>query len=175
MAITLAVIACAVITDVWKGKIYNWLTLPALVMGLGLAGIQQGWTGLGLSFLGLLIGGGLPLIPFCLGALGGGDVKLFAAIGALMGPAFICETLLASVLAGGVISFVVILKRSKIKPTLTWYWGCITAVVTFLLFRGTGLVLPKGPDAGTTPYAISICVGVICAYNYDILDWLIIV
>ncbi len=173
--VTLAVTACAVITDVREGKIYNWLTLPALVAGLGLAGMQQGWTGLGLSIIGLLIGVVLPFISFALGALGGGDVKLLGAIGALMGPVFICETLLAAVLAGGVISFAVMLVRSKVEPTLTWYWGCITAVITCLVFKETRPALPKSPDAGTIPCALSICAGVFCAFYYDVLDWIIVV
>lgn len=169
LVITSVVIVCAIITDLRKGMIYNWLTLPALVIGLGLAGIERGWTGLGLSVLGMLIGGGVSYIPFAFRLLGGGDVKLLAALGAITGPIFIGETLFVSVLAGGAIGFGVMLVRGKFRPTILWYWGCLTALFRFLFYKGMTLSFPESPDVGETPFAVSICVGVVCAYYYDIL------
>ena len=67
----------------------NWLTLPFLGFGLVANGLAHGLSGLSLSFLGLIL---CSLVPWLLfhgsggGAIGGGDVKLAAAIGALTGP-----------------------------------------------------------------------------------------
>ncbi len=76
----------AAITDTRSGRIPNWLTLPLL----GLAPIAWGFGAGGrdavFSLLGLLACGVLPLLFFYRNAMGGGDVKLFAALGAVLGP-----------------------------------------------------------------------------------------
>ena len=174
-ALTLFVVACASVTDVWKGMIYNWLTLPALVLGVGLAAIHQGWTGFGLSILGVCVGGGVSLIPFVYGLLGGGDVKLLAALGAIMGPVFIGETLLIATLAGGIVGLGLMFARGKIVPTLVWYWGCLHGMFRFLFYKGTALMLPDCPKAGTAPFAVCIAIGALVAYYYDVLSWFIAV
>lgn len=174
MAITCLVVACATVTDIWKGKIYNWLTLPAMFLGLALPLVNSfDWAGSGTALVGLLIGGGISCIPFAFNLLGGGDVKLLAAIGALTSPFFICETLIASLLAGGVVSLLVMLYRSRILPTLQWFWSCIRLFFTYIIFRGSKLVLPKCPEAGTIPYAPCILIGVVVAHCFDVIGWFI--
>jgi prepilin peptidase CpaA len=76
----------AAVTDVRRGLIPNWLTLPLLLVAPLLHALRAGWAGVVLSVLGLLICGSIPLLFHRLGAMGGGDVKLFAALGALVGP-----------------------------------------------------------------------------------------
>lgn len=165
------VVAIAAATDVWKGLIYNWLTLPAMIVGLALAAWHQGWTGLGLSILGILIGGGVLFIPFFLGGMGGGDVKLMAAIGAVMGPWFVSKTLVASILAGGVMCFTLIIIRGSLKATIVWYVKSLNAIFKTLLYRGVVLNFPESPKAGTAPFGVSICIGVVVAYYCDVLHW----
>jgi prepilin peptidase CpaA len=81
--------------DVKTGHIPNWLTLGALgVAPLAHAGAAAARTGslramlfsVLLSGAGAALCGAPPFALFARGALGGGDVKLFAAIGALAGP-----------------------------------------------------------------------------------------
>lgn len=77
------------IIDARKGVIPNWLTLPALGLGLAGGAISSGWRGLLVAFLGALLTGLVPLLAFFLTkgrALGGGDVKCLIALGALLGP-----------------------------------------------------------------------------------------
>jgi prepilin peptidase CpaA len=85
----------AALTDARTGHIPNWLTLGALVTGLvahffaGLA-FTHSWrgafSGLGASATGALLCALVPLFMYWKGAIGGGDIKLFAAIGALCHP-----------------------------------------------------------------------------------------
>jgi prepilin peptidase CpaA len=168
--ITLAVAAVAAATDVRKGLVYNWLTLPAILLGIGLSIFQEGWTGLGLSILGMVLGGGALLIPFCLGGMGGGDVKLMAAIGAIMGPLFVGETLLVSILAGGIMALGLMIIRGKLIPTLIWYGGCLKTIGRTLLYQGTALTFPKSPEAGTAPFAVSIFIGVVVSHYFNVLS-----
>lgn len=89
-----AVVVCvAALTDVRGHKIYNALTYPAMMGGLLLAAIADGFGALeflsalsaGESLAGLLGCGLLMLIPYHLSRGGAGDVKLAMAIGSLIG------------------------------------------------------------------------------------------
>src|SRR5689334_15346698 len=88
------VLACAATlaaagTDSRTGRIPNWLTLPLLPAGLALGFVEAGLLGLGSAALGCVLCFAVPfgLLHFSRGkAIGGGDVKLFAGLGALLGP-----------------------------------------------------------------------------------------
>jgi prepilin peptidase CpaA len=99
-ALTVAFVAC--ICDLRSRRIPNLLTLGAA--GAGFA--YHLWTGgpmaLGLSLLGWLIGVLVFIIPFALRGLGGGDVKLIAALGAWILPADTIWLAVYTALAGGV-------------------------------------------------------------------------
>ncbi len=171
--IALIALLVAAVTDIRKGLIYNWLTLPAIVVGLLLSTWQGGWSGLGVSFLGILVGGGVLFMPFCFGVMGGGDVKLMAAIGALLGVEFVSETLLASILIGGLTGFGLMIVRGKLKPTLKWYMGCLKAFWRTMMYKGIVFILPKSPEVGTAPFGVSILVGAVFAYYFDLLSYVL--
>ena len=90
----------AVVEDLRRRRVPNWLTAAGLAGGLGCAA-WGGWHGLGMAAAGTLVGF-LILLPFhWWGAMGGGDVKLMAAYGALLGPSgILLAALLAAVLGG---------------------------------------------------------------------------
>ena len=114
----LALLALCLYTDIrWK-KIPNWATLPAVALGLGLNGIAGGWVGLRDSAIGLGVGFGALFLLFALGWMGGGDVKLMAAIGALMGFPFVLSALVYSVLVGGFIGLAVLVWRRRFFRTM---------------------------------------------------------
>jgi prepilin peptidase CpaA len=90
-----AVAGVAAWTDAKTGHIPNWLTLGALGAALVahfFAGIafthswRGGFTGLGASAAGAVVCALVPAFFYWRGAIGGGDIKLFAAIGALCHP-----------------------------------------------------------------------------------------
>ena len=167
-------VTIAAVTDVRKGLIYNWLTIPALLLGFVLSAWYQGWAGLGLSTLGMIIGGGVLFVPFFYNAMGGGDVKLMAAIGAIMGPKFAIESLLASILVGGVVGFAVMLIRGKIKPTFAWYGKVSVNFMRSIMYRGVIFNLPPSPKVGTFPFGVSILAGVLITYHFDFLHWFLL-
>jgi prepilin peptidase CpaA len=76
----------ASVLDLRERRIPNWLTLSLLVGGMVQAGLGSGTVSPASSGLGILVGFVLMFLPFALGALGGGDVKLLAAVGAWLGP-----------------------------------------------------------------------------------------
>ena len=96
----LSKIICAIvafigmITDTWRGKIYNWLTFPSIIIGWCLCLYFNGWTGLGYSFVGTLVGIAIYLPLAIIGAYGMGDVKLMGAVGAICGTTFVLNVFL---------------------------------------------------------------------------------
>ena len=94
------VLAFTALSDIKWHRIPNWLTLPSAVVGLTLWFIIAGTEGLKVSAIGLAVGFVAFLIPFMLSGMGGGDVKLMAAVGALIGwPLIIWAILLSCVVA----------------------------------------------------------------------------
>jgi prepilin peptidase CpaA len=83
---TFAVLAVATFTDLRSRRIPNWLVLPFMAAGVMLATVLHGWRGLGGSMEGLALGALIFGILCAMGGMGMGDVKLFAAIGAWVGP-----------------------------------------------------------------------------------------
>ena len=82
----LALLAWAALIDLRDRRIPNWLTVS-----LALAGLAQSFTWAhtvtpGAAALGFATGFGITFVLFGLGALGGGDVKLLAGLGAWLGP-----------------------------------------------------------------------------------------
>jgi len=83
--VIVGLLAIAAYTDVRRGEIPNWLTLPPLVLAPLAYGVVDGTGGVLSSVMGLLVCALVPLIIFYRGGMAGGDVKLFAAVGAIGG------------------------------------------------------------------------------------------
>ena len=75
----------AAIMDWRTGRIPNYLTLPPLVIAPIVYGVAIGSEAVVNSILGLLLCGLIPFFLWRQGAIGGGDVKITAAIGAVTG------------------------------------------------------------------------------------------
>ena len=76
----------AAAVDLRARRIPNWLTLTVAITGLTQSFFAARTTSPGSAVLGLLVGFTLPFLLFAIGALGGGDVKLLAGVGAWVGP-----------------------------------------------------------------------------------------
>ena len=108
----LIVVTVATFTDLRSRRIPNWLVLPFLLAGVVVSPIRHdwqgsvrgfGWHGLGQSLAGLSLSLLINGIPFFMGWTGGGDVKLFAAIGAWVGPVQFLWAFFFTAFAGGVL------------------------------------------------------------------------
>ncbi|MGD0463822.1 MAG: A24 family peptidase [Tepidisphaeraceae bacterium] len=78
-------LAVAALFDARQRRIPNWLTFGLMAAGLGRAALLSP-ANFGHAMLGIVVGGAIPLVLYMISALGGGDVKLLAAIGAWVGP-----------------------------------------------------------------------------------------
>lgn len=80
-----ALAAVAAYTDWRRGLIPNWLTLPPLVIAPVVYFFLGGAPAAVASAFGIVLCGAVPYLMFRREAIGGGDVKLLAAIGAVAG------------------------------------------------------------------------------------------
>jgi len=146
-------------TDWRSRRIPNWLTVPALFLGVGVNTLALGWVGAKDALLGAGLGLGL-LLPFVLlRALGGGDWKLVGALGAFLGPPRLIEVLLIAVLTAGVMAVVVIVWKRRIGQTLRNLAHMIGSLFTLHL-PGPELSLDD-PDSLKIPFGVAVAVAVV--------------
>lgn len=115
--------------DVKEKRIPNFLTFPAILTGLILNIIMNGLNGLIFSFYGFFIGLAVFFIPFAIGLMGAGDVKLMAAIGASMGCKFTVLSTLFSAIAGVIVVFVYLLYKKKLFSYFRKYFVVIVRTI----------------------------------------------
>jgi prepilin peptidase CpaA len=153
----LAPLAVSVIYhDVRYRRIPNMLVLTALLAGLTINSFFGGWHGLGSGVLGF----GLGFIPMLLlhifGAMGAGDVKLFGAVGTILGVSLMPMTLIVVAMLGGVLAIFTTLRAGTMLTTLH---GVMRIFVGIL----PGWEMPRfamAPDRRhTIPYGVAIMVG----------------
>lgn len=115
----IALIAASVgaVTDVWKYRVYNVLTIPLFVTGLLFHGLLSGWSGLSASLTGALFGFAVLIVPYALGLMGAGDVKLMAGVGAWLGLSTTSLVFVASALIAGVYACALIFYRGKLRDS----------------------------------------------------------
>jgi prepilin peptidase CpaA len=115
--VLLGVSAVAAVTDARTGRIPNALTLPALACGLAAAFAERGSFGLAASLAGALLCAVVPLLLFSRGAMGGGDAKLLAAAGALLGPSAGLELQWAAYVAAAIYVVLAAVARRRLGAT----------------------------------------------------------
>ena len=138
IALTYAAAALASAVAAWAdhrtGYIPNWLTLPAVAVGLAIHGAMGGWHSLTVSAIRLLISAAVPALLYKVSsgkAIGGGDVKLFAALGALLGASLSIEVQFGA--------FALLTVFALIRLT---FRGALWSVLTNSAFLLTNPLLP---------------------------------
>ena len=160
MVLVFILLVC-LITDLRKRKIYNRVVLPALLFGILYNLAIGGWPGFLQSLLGLLAGLGILIIPFALGGMGAGDVKLLAVIGAVKGPLFIFYAAVGMGLAGGVIGLAILIYQRSFLNTLTTF---LHGLWVMLLTNFKVIKFNFDHERIMFPYGLAIAAGAIGAF-----------
>lgn len=127
-----AIVLFAAGTDLLSQRIPNALTYPAMLLALSLHGMTNGLDGLLFSFSGLALGLGVMLIPYLIGVMGAGDVKLMAVVGGFLGTGGVIDAFLLTTLFGGVYAVIILLSNiSLFRDVLASIWGSL------ILFHAT--------------------------------------
>ncbi len=104
--------------DLKSRRIPNFITGPAMLTGLILHGMIDGWHGVFVSLAAGLVCGVIFLIFYIAGGMGAGDVKLITAVGILAGFSHIAYLLILTSLAGGAMAIGLAFLRGQLKQTL---------------------------------------------------------
>lgn len=163
--VTIAALVSAV-TDLWRFKVYNLLTIPLLLAGLIYHGIMGGTAELSTSVTGALFGFGILLAPYVMGGMGAGDVKLMSAVGAWLGLPLTYYVFIASSIAAGIYALVLILMSKKMKETwvnLQILWHRFTIFGRYLGAddRVEAEVVKSDRRKRVIPFAAMVAVGIL--------------
>ncbi len=158
-----SVITVSGYTDLKYRKIYNIVLFPALILAL----INQLWvsglTGLFSWGQGLILGLVFLFVPFLLGGMGAGDVKLLGVIGAIRGPVFVFYCFLAAAMIGGLMSVCVLLYRRKLSQAVGNI-GSAVQTITIFGFGDAKTALPPEDEGTSIPYGLAIALGAMTTY-----------
>jgi len=111
----LAMLAWAAVEDLRSRRIRNWLTFSLVLTGIAQSLIGHGTVSLASSLLGVAVGFALPLVLFALGAIGGGDVKLLAGVGAWIGAMAVFEVFCAAAVVGMIIVLAQAVAQGRLR------------------------------------------------------------
>lgn len=154
-AVLLLFCCAAVVCDIRFKRVPNWLNALAFTCGLALSAVFASLAGITRSLAGASLGLSLLFIPFLLHMVGGGDVKFFAAAGAICGWKTLLVAAFAAAVLGGVLGAAMILiKRRSVKRLKERLW---------LLCSGSWPTPGSQRVAGevTVPYTLPLALGLL--------------
>jgi prepilin peptidase CpaA len=148
----------AIITyyDVRYRRIPNAFVLATLASGLIVNTIYGGLNGTLMSLGGCAIAFMLMFMLHIFGAMGAGDVKLFAAVGSLTGANLVLPTFLVVILTGGALALLLTLRAGAVRATMQ-------RVLLILVGLLPGWQMPRfavpADRKHTIPYGVAITFG----------------
>ncbi|HEY0321876.1 MAG TPA: A24 family peptidase [Pyrinomonadaceae bacterium] len=142
--------------DVRYRRIPNAFVLATLISGVTVNSIFGGWQGVLASLGGCALAFILMFIMHVFGAMGAGDVKLFAAIGSVTGAAYIFPMFLIVILTGGLLAVVSAFRARAVRSTAL-------RVLQILVGLLPGWQMPRFAVPAdrrlTIPYGVAITLG----------------
>ena len=158
----LALVVAASWTDLRARRIPNALVLTAVAIALPVQCWLHGWgEGFHAWWSGLLTGGGFLLPMYLLRAMGAGDVKLMAAVGALTGAAVAFRIALLTFIVGGIWSLAAIVAGRKVKPALANLGSMLRACIGHVSAAHQEQKAGDGASVGSLPFAVAIALGTV--------------
>jgi len=152
----LIALGLSVVSDLRERKIRNWVTLPAAAAGVLVNVCEHGPDGLLMALEGWLAPVLLLSVLFCINVMGAGDIKLFGAIGAIMGLPFVMYSFVFSVYAGGLVAVVILFRRKEFCTRMKYLFNyCKFA----LFFRGLPAYCSQGDTTAKFPFSPAIVSG----------------
>ena len=142
--------------DVRYRRIPNAFVLATLAGGIAINAIFAGLPGVASSVAGCAFGFALMFMLHVFGAMGAGDVKLFAAIGAVTGAPLVLPTFVVVILTGGLLAIVSIIRAGILMTTMH-------RVLQIFVGMLPGWQMPKFAvpldRKHTIPYGVAITMG----------------
>ncbi|GAA0133393.1 prepilin peptidase [Paenibacillus sp. YSY-4.3] len=158
-------LAAAFITDIRTMKIPNVITIAGTVLGIAYHGIFGGASGFGFAIKGAAVGFGVMAILYAVRAVGGGDVKLFAGIGAWVGVPLTLSVLMYSLLVAGCIGILILICR---REAMRRIGGILRSVMGVIMLRSIRPIqsIATNDKPLTFPFMLAVLPGAIMAVYY---------
>ena len=152
----------ALAVAVWAGwldwrsrRIPNWLTVPALALGIMANTLASGWPGAKAAMEGAGLALGL-LLPFVLArGLGAGDWKLMGALGAFLRPSGLVVVLLGTVFIAGIMAVVEMVRRGRVMQTLSNLSVLMLSIMTFGIRGQRQNLTIDNPELVALPFGVA--------------------
>lgn len=154
-------ILVATVLDQRFRRIPNWLIGAGLIITLSIHFLNDGFSGIIFSAKGFAVGMSLLLVPFVVGGIGAGDVKLLGLVGAVKGAAFAANAFLWMAVWGGLMAVIVLFRNGQLGSTLM---NLLPGSIKYTFSLRAQTVLAKKHEKVVYPYALAITLGVFCAY-----------
>jgi prepilin peptidase CpaA len=150
----------ACVTDVRSRRIPNVLTFGAAAAAVAFHTLAPAGHGASSAVVGWFAGAAVMFIPFALGGLGAGDVKLLAALGAWLGPLNAIWLAAYAAIAGGVLAVIIATYHGYLKQALMNVWLLLQHFTVMGLRPLVPLTL-EGSSGPRMAYALPIFAGVV--------------
>jgi len=157
-AAVLGFVMLCMASDLRTRRIPNALTAPTMIVGAVLNVVYGGCSGLAVSVGGLGLAVGILVLPFVAGGIGGGDVKMMGAIGALVGPHRVAQSLAVGIVLGGLVMVGHLARQGRLREKLLAIATMIGAAATDVSVEPLKLSA-EGPDAVSLPYSVPLGLG----------------
>jgi prepilin peptidase CpaA len=156
--IVVTALVISVVEDLRRQKIPNVVTFPTMAVAVAFHSLSAGMNGFLYSAGGLALGMGLFMIPYILGGMGAGDVKLMGACGAVFGPKGIIAALILVVLAGGLYGLIIVAFHPRyVASLLKRLWEMVKTIA--VTFQFTQLPQDNNGKLPVLKFAIPIALG----------------
>lgn len=155
-ALLAVLLVLAVWFDVKQRRIPNWLTMAGVVSALvfrSFIGLDAMESGLG----GVAVGLSLGLLLFAIGAMGAGDGKLLAAVGACLGLSVFVQALPLIAIAGGILALVMTTMNGTLFATLLRFRDLTLHLLSIGRLGERRTLATSG--AVTVPYGVAVAAG----------------
>jgi prepilin peptidase CpaA len=161
--LALALALSAAWTDWRTRKIPNWLTVPALLLGVTIHTVIAGWPGAKTSLEGAGLALALLLPLVLLRGLGAGDWKLMGALGAFLGPVLLLYVLLGSVLVSGLMAMVEVTRTRRVRETMRNLYVLVRGFLSFGLRKNPEISLDN-PGLLKLPFGVAVAAATVICY-----------
>lgn len=159
-----AALIWAAVQDLHSRRIPNVLTFALVLCGIAQSFMDSGTVSPMQSLLGFATGFMLTFVLFAIGALGGGDVKLLAGVGAWLGP----QMALAVFAAAAIVGMVIVLVQALAQGRLTTLFRNTAVVgINLMHLRDVGVEHAAATGRGCRsverplPYAVPVLIATV--------------
>jgi prepilin peptidase CpaA len=149
--------------DLHSRRIPNRLTGAAVLTALAVSAFLGGTHAILDSLAACLLAGTAFAIMFFMGGMGGGDVKLMAAVAAFAGLGRLAELLLSTALAGGLFALAIVTFNRALGDTLHRIFSCAPAR------RMPDDTSPNRKSRLYLPYGVPIAIGALFTFYNGVL------